>query len=126
MTARTHNWRPALAMALAILALVSAVAPVFRSSPAGPLGGGAQADRKSTRLNSSHANNLNAVFCLKKNSANDAARTPACMPLLTGISLKAVMLPAERLMCNYELPPNDFLYMPHPNVTDDPYLLPWL
>src|SRR3712207_7677991 len=31
------------------------------------------ADRKSTRLNSSHANNSYAVFCLKKNSASDAA-----------------------------------------------------
>src|SRR5947209_17428576 len=29
-----------------------------------------EADRKSTRLNSSHANNSYAVFCLKKKKAN--------------------------------------------------------
>src|SRR3712207_8471012 len=34
-------------------------------------------DRKSTRLNSSHANNLNAVFCLKKATTKGAsARAP--------------------------------------------------
>src|SRR3712207_7499664 len=33
---------------------------------AGPLRGQAQGDRKSTRLNSSHANISYAVFCLKK------------------------------------------------------------
>src|SRR3712207_8478220 len=32
----------------------------------GPLGGGSHRDRKSTRLNSSHANISYAVFCLKK------------------------------------------------------------
>src|SRR3712207_7320545 len=31
-----------------------------------PLGGGGSRDRKSTRLNSSHANISYAVFCLKK------------------------------------------------------------
>src|SRR3712207_8439271 len=34
--------------------------------PRADLGGGARADRKSTRLNSSHANISYAVFCLKK------------------------------------------------------------
>src|SRR3712207_6893733 len=34
--------------------------------PAGMLGLGVTADRKSTRLNSSHANISYAVFCLKK------------------------------------------------------------
>src|SRR3712207_7003259 len=33
------------------------------------LGGGVPEDRKSTRLNSSHANISYAVFCLKKNNA---------------------------------------------------------
>src|SRR3712207_7012555 len=32
----------------------------------GPLGGAPAQDRKSTRLNSSHANISHAVFCLKK------------------------------------------------------------
>src|SRR3712207_7628572 len=35
-------------------------------APARPLRGQARADRKSTRLNSSHANISYAVFCLKK------------------------------------------------------------
>src|SRR3712207_7595388 len=39
-------------------------------SPAGPGSG----DRKSTRLNSSHANISYAVFCLKKNTVAQAAR----------------------------------------------------
>src|SRR3712207_7542321 len=33
-------------------------------------------DRKSTRLNSSHANISYAVFCLKKKSCSSQARTP--------------------------------------------------
>src|SRR3712207_7090858 len=35
---------------------------------------GAHADRKSTRLNSSHANISYAVFCLKKNKKKDIVR----------------------------------------------------
>src|SRR3712207_8609815 len=34
-------------------------------------------DRKSTRLNSSHANISYAVFCLKKNKNNNLTTTPA-------------------------------------------------
>src|SRR5258708_18880266 len=42
------------------------------------LGAGVK-DRKSTRLNSSHQIISYAVFCLKKNSGNDAPRSPvAC------------------------------------------------
>src|SRR3712207_7175490 len=37
--------------------------------------GGAQEDRKSTRLNSSHANISYAVFCLKKTTTTWANRT---------------------------------------------------
>src|SRR3712207_8248390 len=37
---------------------------------------GAGADRKSTRLNSSHANISYAVFCLKKKNTREA--TPSC------------------------------------------------
>src|SRR3712207_8973403 len=36
-----------------------------------PLAHGAQADRKSTRLNSSHANISYAVFCLKKKKKHE-------------------------------------------------------
>src|SRR3712207_7021588 len=36
------------------------------SPPSGDVAGGAQRDRKSTRLNSSHANISDAVHCLKK------------------------------------------------------------
>src|SRR3712207_7230105 len=39
-------------------------------SPPGPPGAGAR-DRKSTRLNSSHANISYAVFCLKKKKTNN-------------------------------------------------------
>src|SRR3712207_7334423 len=38
----------------------------LKLSVAGSLGAGARRDRKSTRLNSSHANISYAVFCLKK------------------------------------------------------------
>src|SRR3712207_7678835 len=39
-------------------------------------------DRKSTRLNSSHANISNAVFCLKKKITNSSTLVPTtpCMP----------------------------------------------
>src|SRR5258707_1830336 len=38
----------------------------------------AQSDRKSTRLNSSHANISYAVFCLKKKKKNAQDTTPTC------------------------------------------------
>src|SRR3712207_8307051 len=41
----------------------------YRASADLSLGGGVLGDRKSTRLNSSHANISYAVFCLKKNKA---------------------------------------------------------
>src|SRR3712207_1792872 len=37
-------------------------------------------DRKSTRLNSSHANISYAVFCLKKTTTNSATRSPSTPP----------------------------------------------
>src|SRR3712207_7397379 len=49
-----------------------------RAAPVGdqpPRGGRARADRKSTRLNSSHANISYAVFCLKKKNNNNAVVT---------------------------------------------------
>src|SRR3712207_8363269 len=42
-----------------------------RGGPAGHAGGPGGEDRKSTRLNSSHANISYAVFCLKKKKIND-------------------------------------------------------
>src|SRR3712207_6969431 len=36
-------------------------------------------DRKSTRLNSSHANISYAVFCLKKKNATLSSNTPLCL-----------------------------------------------
>src|SRR5438445_8720244 len=56
----------------------------FRPSPARSLGGrkrrspcgeGPSADRKSTRLNSSHANISYAVFCLKKKKRPCSSKT---------------------------------------------------
>src|SRR5947209_16389444 len=41
--------------------------PAAAAEKAGDLGGILDEDRKSTRLNSSHANTSYAVFCLKKN-----------------------------------------------------------
>src|SRR3712207_8841991 len=41
---------------------------VILTSPLGHIPQGAWGDRKSTRLNSSHANISYAVFCLKKNN----------------------------------------------------------
>src|SRR3712207_8882811 len=47
----------------------------------GPLGQGFRADRKSTRLNSSHANISYAVFCLNKNMAPGVPNnTCRCFP----------------------------------------------
>src|SRR3712207_8811187 len=43
-----------------------AIAPAYHAP--GVCGGGGRRDRKSTRLNSSHANISYAVFCLKKKS----------------------------------------------------------
>src|SRR3712207_8401132 len=45
---------------------VRAAAPAHRQAVADVLGHGQVRDRKSTRLNSSHANISYAVFCLKK------------------------------------------------------------
>src|SRR3712207_6869632 len=51
------------------------------ANPAGAVGGtgdGGEKDRKSTRLNSSHANISYAVFCLKKK--NKGHQSPVCLP----------------------------------------------
>src|SRR3712207_8701730 len=44
----------------------TATTPTESGAPAASVETEASADRKSTRLNSSHANNSYAVFCLKK------------------------------------------------------------
>src|SRR3712207_8611209 len=49
-----------------VVLLLRVARPVSRSGRPGPLG--STADRKSTRLNSSHANISYAVFCLKNKS----------------------------------------------------------
>src|SRR3712207_7061247 len=54
-------------------AAVAALPPAAGSTPAP-----AQADRKSTRLNSSHANISYAVFCLKKKNIS-APHVPALL-----------------------------------------------
>src|SRR3712207_7173201 len=43
-----------------------------------PTGLGSLADRKSTRLNSSHANISYAVFCLQKKAGLTPRRRPSC------------------------------------------------
>src|SRR3712207_7967873 len=55
-------WRQQVAAQLAQQQAVSAIAPLHNREQCGQKG----ADRKSTRLNSSHANISYAVFCLKK------------------------------------------------------------
>src|SRR3712207_8934433 len=47
-----------------------AYSPTTRRSSSGAPGNGTSTDRKSTRLNSSHANISYAVFCLKKKKNN--------------------------------------------------------
>src|SRR3712207_7549688 len=42
--------------------------------------GGEELDRKSTRLNSSHANISYAVFCLKKNTTISSSFHPPALP----------------------------------------------
>src|SRR3712207_7862331 len=44
-------------------------------------------DRKSTRLNSSHANISYAVFCLKKTNIQKHATCPAALPQLRSIPM---------------------------------------
>src|SRR3712207_7618369 len=69
---RGHRQR--FAWTVVVLAVVLAVVPTVAhvGSPASAVDGsdpqppGAERDRKSTRLNSSHANISYAVFCLKK------------------------------------------------------------
>src|SRR3712207_8947048 len=54
-----------------------AVSAAGRSPPSAAVAGGAGSrDRKSTRLNSSHANISYAVFCLKKKKINSYNITP--------------------------------------------------
>src|SRR3712207_8325404 len=71
------SWRAAMVVTavLAAMALVAAAVALARPHPGGGAGGGVEvqrgrgglpADRKSTRLNSSHANISYAVFRLKK------------------------------------------------------------
>src|SRR3712207_7380203 len=71
---RRSRW---LLLLLAVGAAAGVIAARGRSSTGGgtlettgPLGGATATDRKSTRLNSSHANISYAVFCLKKKKKN--------------------------------------------------------
>src|SRR2546430_12893721 len=48
--------------------------------PGNVRGGGAEADRKSTRLNSSHSQISYAVFCLKKKNSTSAAYMSTTRP----------------------------------------------
>src|SRR3712207_8072740 len=52
--------------------LVDEVARALQKTGLPPSGLGLEIDRKSTRLNSSHANISYAVFCLKKNTGHRA------------------------------------------------------
>src|SRR3712207_8957598 len=67
-TATTEIYTLSLHDALPIFRFAKQVLlPLFlRLKKAGPFAGPANGDRKSTRLNSSHANISYAVFCLKK------------------------------------------------------------
>src|SRR3712207_8478048 len=63
------NWErtdTGIVLVLVGFALVTSIAPALRSSPL-------PQDRKSTRLNSSHANISYAVFCLKKKKAHTSS-----------------------------------------------------
>src|SRR3712207_7762078 len=50
------------------------------STPLSPTDSPASLDRKSTRLNSSHANISYAVFCLKKKTSHYTTTTPCLRP----------------------------------------------
>src|SRR3712207_9491585 len=66
-TATTEIYTLSLHDALPIsVGVVPAGVVALGVDPVGERGGGASPDRKSTRLNSSHANISYAVFCLKK------------------------------------------------------------
>src|SRR5258707_8610766 len=59
-------------------------------------GGGGELDRKSTRLNSSHANISYAVFFLKKKSQPPWERRAPRRPCLRGVGAERVDLPVAR------------------------------
>src|SRR3712207_6910543 len=67
-----HGGRRAGAAGLGALRPARGRAPCRRFRGADHVGGG-RPDRKSTRLNSSHANISYAVFCLKKKNINDTS-----------------------------------------------------
>src|SRR2546426_12722224 len=71
-TATTEIYTLSLHDALPILCAMSSCSPIpaRRESTLWPLEPGAQTDRKSTRLNSSHLVISYAVFCLKKKKKN--------------------------------------------------------
>src|ERR1035437_10639526 len=81
-TATTEIYTLSLHDALPIS--VRACAPPAGGGP-GPGSGGLGGDRKSTRLNSSHANISYAVFCLKKkkNEYQYTATVPWLLPQVT-------------------------------------------
>src|SRR3712207_8328094 len=58
---------------------------------------GSVVDRKSTRLNSSHANISYAVFCLKKNKPNG----PHPLIQLTPLDLPVVVNTSRRYVCHW-------------------------
>src|SRR3712207_7108971 len=76
------------------------------------------ADRKSTRLNSSHANISYAVFCLNKNSVRYLTRWIAMLAqtLLVNAPMPGVKLrpfdPSERLVVAPDRDHADILHMP--------------
>src|SRR5438445_8254545 len=55
--------------------------PEYTPPPPSVPGRGQQRDRKSTRLNSSHANISYAVFCLKKKSKQPLTARPDNLPI---------------------------------------------
>src|SRR3712207_7215910 len=66
---RAERLLPWACLAAAILLFASQLLTLFEFTPPG----GEPLDRKSTRLNSSHANISYAVFCLKKKTIRDGS-----------------------------------------------------
>src|SRR3712207_8188776 len=99
--------------------------PTLKSSTSAPLLKGMHEDRKSTRLNSSHANISYAVFCLKKTQPNPLSTSVNAPEIHDSLLLLLARLgppqcaPFVRRL--HRLPPAP-LPEPLPGCTDGPHL----
>src|SRR5258707_2785555 len=76
-----HYW----VLAKLVLSIPAAILMLVHVQPVGHMAGGLYIDRKSTRLNSSHANISYAVFCLKKKKIQKTHPCVSCTRSALGL-----------------------------------------